>query len=182
MILVLGGARSGKSTFAEKKALEKKIKLDTNVIYVATSIGFDADMKDRINKHRQSRDTSWITLEKYKDFNLNDKDEKCNVVLLDCLTLMVSNLILESNYNFDEITPKEVDEIEKNIEDEVMKFLDVFKDKELIIVSNEVGLGLVPVYKLGAVFRDISGRMNQIIAKKASEVYFMTAGMEMRIK
>lgn len=182
MILVLGGTRSGKSTFAEKKATETKEALNTNVMYVATSIGFDADMKDRINKHRENRDKSWITLEKYKKFSDNDVNKDCEVVMLDCLTLMISNLILESDYNFDEITPAQVDNLEKVVEEEIKQFLSVFKSKELIIVSNEVGLGLVPSYKLGAIFRDISGRMNQMLAREATEVYLMTAGIEMRIK
>ncbi|MGL4762930.1 MAG: bifunctional adenosylcobinamide kinase/adenosylcobinamide-phosphate guanylyltransferase [Sarcina sp.] len=182
MILVLGGARSGKSTFAEKKATEIKNELNTNVMYVATSIGFDAQMRDRIEKHRDNRDNSWITLEKYKDFNIKDEKKGCEVVLLDCLTLMISNIILEAKYDFDSITTSEVDILEKEVEFQIKKYLDIFKDKQLIIVSNEVGLGLVPAYKLGAIFRDIAGRMNQMIAMMSDEVYLLTAGIEMRIK
>ncbi|MGL4656456.1 MAG: bifunctional adenosylcobinamide kinase/adenosylcobinamide-phosphate guanylyltransferase [Sarcina sp.] len=182
MILVIGGARSGKSTFAEKKASEFKELYKTNVMYIATSIGFDAEMKDRIKKHRESRDNSWVTLEKYKKFKKEDMSEKCEVVLLDCLTLMISNLILETKYDFDRITPKEVDDIENLVEKEIKSFLEIFREKEIIIVSNEVGLGLVPPYRLGAIFRDISGRMNQLIAREAEQVYLMTAGIEMRIK
>ena len=182
MILVLGGARSGKSTFAEKKATQIKNDLNTNVMYVATSIGFDAEMKDRIKKHQNNRDSSWITLEKYKDFNNSDVNKECNIILLDCLTLMISNIILETKYDFDTITPREVDILEEEVELQIKKYIDVFKGKELIIVSNEVGLGLVPSYKLGAIFRDIAGRMNQMIARLSDEVYLLTAGIEMRIK
>ena len=182
MILVTGGARSGKSTFAEKKAEEFKVKLDSNVMYVATSIGFDAEMKDRINKHKESRNNQWITLEKYRGFDKSDDNEKCEVILLDCLTLMISNIILESGYDFDKITPKEVDKLEESVEAEIKEFIGSFTGKEVIIVSNEVGLGIVPAYKLGAIFRDIAGRMNQMIARLSDAVYLLVAGIEIRVK
>lgn len=182
MKLILGGARSGKSSFAEEISTEISENKETNVMYVATAIGFDADMQDRIKKHRNSRSDKWITLEKYSNFIDSDINSECDVILLDCMTLMISNLILDSNYNFDKITNKEIDRLELKIEKEIDKFLEVFDSKEIIIVSNEVGLGLVPPYKLGAIFRDIAGRMNQRIARNASDVYFLTAGIPMKIK
>ena len=182
MILVIGGARSGKSSFAEERASKISEKSKTNVMYVATSIGFDADMKDRIQKHKDSRSKKWITLEKYCNFTRKDIDKECNVVMLDCLTLLISNIILESKYDFDNITNAEIDKLESTVEFEINMFLKVFEKKEIIIVSNEVGLGLVPPYKLGAIFRDIAGRMNQLIARKSEEVYLMTAGIAMKIK
>lgn len=185
MILVIGGARSGKSTFAEEKAKEISSFKKSNVAYIATSIAFDDSMKDRIKKHRQQRDKNWITIERYKDFKeiiINENFKSCDIVLIDCLTLMISNLLLEYKGNFDNITPLEIDEIEKEIEDEIKSLINVCCDKEIIVVSNEVGLGIVPAYRLGAVFRDIAGRMNQFIARESKEVYLLTAGIPLKIK
>ena len=182
MILVIGGARSGKSSFAEERASKISEESKTNVMYVATSIGFDADMKDRIQKHKNSRSKKWITLEKYSNFTSEDIDKDCGLVMLDCLTLLISNIILESKYDFDNITNAEIDKLENTVKFEINMFLKIFEEKEIIIVSNEVGLGLVPPYKLGAIFRDIAGRMNQLIARKSEDVYLMTAGIPMKIK
>lgn len=187
MILVTGGARSGKSKFSEEKAKELQDLYNSNVLYIASSIPFDEDMKDRIKKHKEQRPKSWYTLEAYKDFQLlYEKEEFLNskIILLDCLTLMISNILLEYNGDFDKIPGNEIDELEKNIITEILKLINICKDhnKELIIVSNEVGLGLVPPYRLGCIFRDISGRANQLVAKISKDVYLITAGIPLKIK
>lgn len=183
MIVVTGGARSGKSSFAEEYT--RKIGGISDVLYIATSIAFDEGMKSRIEKHKESRPSEWKTLEQYRDFkNLKDNElfKEKNVILLDCITLLVSNLLLEYEGDFDKITENEIDNLEEKIDREVSDLLEVIKDKKVIIVTNEVGLGLVPAYKMGSVFRDIAGRINQKIAKKADEVYFVVSGIPMKVK
>lgn len=180
-ILVTGGARSGKSTLGEEKTKE----LGSKIAYIATSIAFDEGMMDRIKKHRESRPKEWTTIERYRDFNKISRDSDfidCDTFLLDCMTLMVSNLLLESSLDFDKCGVEEIDKLEEDIFKEVDALLEILEDKNLIIVTNEVGMGLVPSYRLGSIFRDIAGRVNQYLAKKADEVYFTVSGIPMRIK
>lgn len=183
IILVTGGARSGKSSFAEAKAKE----FGEKVVYIATAIAFDEGMQDRISKHRASRPSSWATIEIYKGFNNLEKKKEfieADLALLDCMTLMVSNILLESGLDFDECSMEEVDHIEKKIFNEVKELLSVIGryEKKIIIVTNEVGMGLVPSYRLGNIFRDIAGRVNQFLAKQAQEVYFTVSGIPLKIK
>lgn len=182
-ILVTGGARSGKSSLAETKAKE----LGEKIVYIATAIAFDDGMRDRIKKHRASRPDTWATVERYRGFNILEKEKdflECDLVLLDCMTLMVSNILLEGNIDFDNCSMKEIDSLEENIFKEVKELLAVIikHKKKLIIVTNEVGMGLVPSYKLGNIFRDIAGRINQYLAKQADEVYFTVSGIPLKIK
>lgn len=183
LILITGGARSGKSTLAEKKALE----FGKNVVYIATAIAFDEGMKDRIKKHKSDRPSDWMTIEKYKNFKTIAEDtsfKSCDLVLLDCITLMVSNLMLDSNLDFDNCSMEEIHKLEKEIHKEVENLLNVIIDnnKKAIFVTNEVGMGLVPSYRMGSIFRDIAGRINQYLASKANEVYFTVSGIEMKVK
>lgn len=187
MILVIGGARSGKSSFAEEKAKALQEKNGGNVLYIATSIAFDDDMKFRVAKHKEARPSSWPTLEQYKSFVGIGNDERfisSNTVMVDCMTLMVSNLLLERDVDYDTIKHEIISEIEKEIVKEVDQLIEVCREakKQLIIVSNEVGLGVVPPYRLGNIFRDIAGRVNQKIAREAEEVYLLTAGIPLKIK
>lgn len=180
MIFITGGARSGKSTLAEKLTG----KIGSSIAYIATSIPFDEGMKDRIKKHREVRPKEWTTIERYKDFHEIPKDiiNSHDTFLLDCLTLMVSNLLLDSNLDFETCSIGEIDKIEGDIYNEINNFLEIMKDKNLIIVTNEVGMGLVPSYRLGSIFRDIAGRVNQSLAARADEVYFTVSGIPMKIK
>nr|WP_307991405.1 bifunctional adenosylcobinamide kinase/adenosylcobinamide-phosphate guanylyltransferase [uncultured Niameybacter sp.] len=187
MILVLGGARSGKSTYAEQRAKEMSENLSSHVLYVATSIPFDEDMKDRVKKHQASRPDHWHTLEQYSGFkNLHEQADfqDSQVILMDCVTLMVSNLLLKYEVDFDHVERSLIDQMESEIVQEVEDFVQVCKTykKELILVSNEVGLGIVPAYRLGSIFRDMAGRINQRLASGADEVYFLVAGIPMKIK
>ncbi len=181
--LIIGGARSGKSNYAEKCAKESLKK----VLYLATALVTDADMAARIEKHRESRPQDWETIELFKQFELLAEDERflnAEVLLLDCLTIMMTNLMFDAPIDYDVATPNEVDEIERHIWKEIDALLEISKsnDKTLIIVSNEVGMGLVPPYKLGNYFRDISGRMNQRIAAIADEVTFVAVGLPLKLK
>lgn len=183
LILITGGARSGKSSLAESKASE----LGEKIAYIATAIPFDDGMKDRIKKHRASRPSTWHTIERYRNFNALEKEKgfiECELILLDCMTLMVSNLLLERNIDFDACSMSEIDNIEESIFKEVKELLEIVNKyhKKLIIVTNEVGMGLVPSYKLGNIFRDIAGRVNQYLAKQADEVYLTVSGIPLKIK
>lgn len=168
IILVLGGARSGKSTYALELAKKQK-----RVAFVATCQGLDKEMKERIKLHRDSRPRSWQTFEEPKDIDslFPKLVNKFDCILLDCLTLLVSNLLLEGGS-------------QKTIEGKITKALALLRNKkaDLIIVSNEVGLGIVPEHKLGRDFRDIAGKVNQAVAKEATEVFFTISGIPTRIK
>lgn len=183
LILITGGARSGKSSLAEQKAVE----LGGKVVYIATAIAFDEGMKDRIKRHKLDRPKNWSTIEKYKDFTsiLSYEDfKKSDIILLDCMTLMVSNLMLDSSLDFDTCSIEAINNLEKEIFKEVEQLIDIIftTNKKAIIVTNEVGMGLVPSYKMGSIFRDIAGRVNQYIANKANEVYLTVSGIEIKIK
>lgn len=187
MLLILGGARSGKSTYAERKAHELSDEMGTHVLYIATALAFDEDMKDRIKKHQAARPAHWHTVEQFKDFTLLADQEafkQSQVILLDCMTLMVSNLLLQYEVDFDHVNRTVIDEIECNIIKEVEALLRICKQycKQLIVVSNEVGLGIVPAYRLGNIFRDIAGRINQRLAKEADQVFFLVSGLPLKIK
>ncbi len=188
LILILGGARSGKSTYAEN--LAKELGGDA-VLYVATSEVKDEEMRQRIEKHRAARSQAWRTLEAPNDLvkkitqGLNDE----KVVLIDCLTLFVSNTLLETTAPVEDVfDPPSSDPFNPEIENRLMEEMETLVKNhrqsgvDTIIVSNEVGLGLVPPYELGRAYRDMLGRANQYLASQADEVYFLVAGIPMKVK
>lgn len=181
IIFITGGARSGKSSYAEKLAKEKGGK----VTYIATSIPFDEGMENRIQKHKNRRPKNWMTIERYRDFDCvegSEEYQETDLFLVDCITVMINNLMFYSGLDFDTCTPAEVDELEKEIQEEVEKLLVLAREKDMIIVSNEVGMGLVPAYKVGSYYRDIAGRINQLIASRANEVFFIVSGLPIKLK
>ena len=182
IILVTGGARSGKSTFAEEKAKE----FGEKVLYVATSKPIDDEMIQRIAKHRAQRPAQWETFEEYKnlDIALVDIIQNKSAVLLDCITIMITNLMLDEGYDWDNLTRDKVEEIEDSVGHQIERLISLSKMSEVpfILVTNEVGMGVVPPSAMGRDFRDIAGRMNQILAKVADEVYFCVSGIPMKIK
>ncbi|WP_212667535.1 bifunctional adenosylcobinamide kinase/adenosylcobinamide-phosphate guanylyltransferase [Gottfriedia acidiceleris] len=188
MILIIGGARSGKSSYAEKRI--KELQTNANdVVYIATAIPFDGDMNERIQRHQEDRPTEWHTVERYKQFNqlkMNEEFIQAKYVILDCMTVMITNLMFDhyTDIDFDSIKNEQINKLESDIENEVNELIDICDQhgKTFIIVSNEVGYGLVPSYRLGRIFRDIAGRINQKIAARAEEVILVTAGIPLRIK
>lgn len=182
VILVTGGARSGKSNFAEKLCKER----NNNTAYIATSIPFDDEMKDRVRKHKESRPQNWKTYEIYKDIYtiIDDISKEHKTVILDCVTLLVNNLIFMHEIDIDNSTQDEIDELEKYIKEQVEKLLIEIKKTNLyfVIVTNELGLGGVSINKLTRVYTDIVGRINQQIAAQSDEVYFVISGIPMKIK
>lgn len=182
LVVVTGGARSGKSSFAE--VLAKDYKCD--VIYIATSIPFDDEMKIRIKKHIEQRPKDWKTIEAYRDIDEHLAQEKnsSSVFLLDCITIMITNIMLETPIDWDSASDKEIDYVENEVKIQIEKVLKAAKeiDSTFILVTNEIGMGIVPENKLSRIFRDIAGRMNQILAKSADEVYLCVSGIPMKIK
>jgi adenosylcobinamide kinase / adenosylcobinamide-phosphate guanylyltransferase len=183
IVLITGGARSGKSTYAEKLAKEAK----SGVLYIATSIPFDDEMKDRVKKHKERRPATWYTFEGYKNLRQVFYNEvmQFDTILLDCITIMVTNLMFEqAGDNFDDLNDQAIDTMEKEILQEVTDFLDEAEKslKTIILVTNEIGCGIVPEYKMARVFRDIAGRVNQYIASRAEEVHMVVCGIPIKIK
>ncbi|SHJ90346.1 adenosylcobinamide kinase /adenosylcobinamide-phosphate guanylyltransferase [Tepidibacter formicigenes DSM 15518] len=180
--MVTGGARSGKSSFSEKLCKDKKGK----VAYIATSIAFDEGMKDRIKKHRQSRPKNWTTYEIYKDIykEISEISKVNDVVLLDCVTLLVNNLMFEFNINWDSCSREEIDNIENYIQNQIDKLIDEIRKTNIyfVFVTNELGMGIVPENRLSRIYRDIAGRVNQKIASLSDEVYLVVSGIPMKIK
>lgn len=181
--LILGGARSGKSSFAEKIAenLGKKV-----VVYLATAQALDQEMEERIKHHQNQRPKDWKTVEEPIEVNkVLESIEKGKTVLMDCLTLYISNMILKKEeLNDDENNLQQKVDIEKEIIEEIKKIITTAqsKDLNLIIVSNEVGQGVVPNNELGRLFRDIAGRANQFTADKVDKVFLTVAGFPLDIK
>jgi adenosylcobinamide kinase/adenosylcobinamide-phosphate guanylyltransferase len=183
LILVLGGARSGKSTYAQK--LAKEITTDPGrVAYVATGIACDDEMRARVEQHQRSRPPGWTTIESPTEVAQVFKGigEEYAVMILDCLTILITNWLAERG-QLEESTESLV-ELEKAILGQVEDLVRVVERVQatVIVVSNEVGLGVVPVFKVGRVFRDLAGLANQFIAREADEVYMMWAGIPQKIK
>lgn len=177
LILVLGGARSGKSTYAERLAADD----GRSVLYVATAQAWDDEMRQRIAAHQQQRPPQWRTLEapqKVGGAIHAALDAQPAVVLIDCLTLLASNVLLalpESATDADATAA---------LMAELDALLTTYQARagRWIIVSNEVGLGIVPAYPLGRLYRDALGRANQRLAAAADRVIFMVAGLPMIVK
>ncbi|HHV28850.1 bifunctional adenosylcobinamide kinase/adenosylcobinamide-phosphate guanylyltransferase [Acetivibrio mesophilus] len=183
-ILVTGGARSGKSSFAE--SLIRNDYDENDVLYIATSIPFDEEMKIRVKKHREQRPAGWETLEAYRglDIRLKEVGAGKKYILLDCITLMVSNIILEKCVDWNILPENAENEAEQEVICEVQKLLSAVRalDVTFIAVTNEVGMGIVPENKLSRVFQDIAGRVNQMLARNADDVYLCVSGIPIKIK
>ena len=165
---ILGGARSGKSEYALKLAAKSK-----DVAFIATCRALDNEMRKRIKLHKDSRPKHWKTYEEPLEVALliRNMAARHDVILIDCLTLLITNLLLKKNT---------AEEIEGEIVS-IMKALKARKGSS-VIVSNEVGLGIVPHTRLGREFRDIAGRINKIVAERSNQVFFMVSGMPLKLK
>lgn len=171
IVFITGGARSGKSSFAMAEAS----KIDGTKAYIATAEVLDEEMKERIEKHKKQRGDAWDTYEEpLKIADVIRKIEgEYNVIVIDCLTLWLSNL-MHSNLNI----KVEIENLVGVLKSSKLRTL----NSELIIVSNEVGMGIVPENELARRFRDMAGFLNQRVAGVADEVYMMIAGIPIKIK
>ena len=172
LTLIIGGARSGKSGFAEKLAGRHD-----RVLFVATAEALDDEMRQRIENHKRDRPANWRTLEAPRVIvaALDSVQSSYDVLLLDCLTLWVSNLLLD-------IEGQDGPEVSIiSAAEELLAAYDA-SDVQWIVVTNEVGEGVVPPTSLGRVYQDALGRVNQLFAAKADRVYTMTAGLVIDLK
>ena len=176
LTLILGGARSGKSRYAEQVAPQ----LGRRVLYVATAQAGDDEMAVRIAAHRRTRSPDWTTLEApmHTGQAIQLADADCDVVLLDCVTLLAANVLAASYEPIDEAAA----DVALTIEIEALLEAYRARRRHWLVISNEVGLGLVPPYPLGRVYRDVLGRANQRLAAAADNVLFMVAGLPMVLK
>ncbi|MBV9711749.1 MAG: bifunctional adenosylcobinamide kinase/adenosylcobinamide-phosphate guanylyltransferase [Ktedonobacteraceae bacterium] len=182
LILVLGGARSGKSTFTEQLAKRST----RSVAFIATATASDDDMHLRIEKHQAARPAEWHTIEEPLNLSLaiHKAASLADVILLDCMTLWASNWLFTQE-NIDDaspITSSYYEGVLAEIDGLLTTFRALDSQKTLIIVTNEVGLGIVPSYTLGRVYRDVLGLVNQRLADAADRVYLMIAGLGVDIK
>ena len=180
IILCSGGARSGKSEFAEQLALSLK----GRKAYVATGQAFDDEMKDRIKKHQLRRGKEWITFEipLYLHKNWEQIKNVSDVILIDCLTMFTSNHVFAHG---DINTQEDANRIESIILEELRLLLQEINnsnDKTVIFVTNEIGLGIVPENKLARYFRDITGRVNREVASAANKMYLTISGITIELK
>jgi len=178
--LIIGGARSGKSFFAQQLAL----KLGKGVLFVATAEAGDEEMRQRIEEHQRVRPAAWRTLEAtaHVGSQIEQKVGSAQVVIVDCLTLLVSNIFNQ----YGSPTGERIDSslIEEKLTAEINELVECISkiDAIFIMVTNEVGLGLVPANRVGRLYRDLLGKVNQILAHQAAEVYLMVAGLAVLVK
>ena len=198
---ILGGARSGKSKFAQELAFrlstapadaasanaasaEAQPGTDgTGVTYLATATVEDEEMRLRVARHRQARPTSWRTVEEPLRVPRALSGLTTGVVIVDCLTLLVTNILLEQGADRADC-PAGLEELEQTVMREIEELLRQCRriDGQVLLISNEVGMSVVPPTPLGRMFRDIAGRVNQRVAGEAAEVYFLVAGLARRLK
>ena len=175
VILITGGTRSGKSAYAQALA-ESVSGIRT---YIATCPVIDEEMEKRIRKHREARRVSaWRTIEETKDLTgALKKARESQVILVDCLTLWINNLMYEAESQGRDITEEDIALLCREV-------IEVCDDLPgiIIFVTNEVGMGIVPENPASRLFRDLTGRCNQIIADRADAVTFMISGLPMNIK
>ncbi|TVY07679.1 bifunctional adenosylcobinamide kinase/adenosylcobinamide-phosphate guanylyltransferase [Paenibacillus cremeus] len=193
-VLVTGGARSGKSAFAEAYAARLSEQEQRHgqergqeqgqgrereqAVYIATAQAYDEEMRERIALHRRDREAHgyrWTTVEEPYALAETLQAAEAPVVLVDCLTLWLSNWLLRMEHEV---------EAERKVEAKIEELVSAFVAcrSQIVLVTNEVGYGLVPEYKLGRQFRDLSGRMNQRLAKVADQVFLVTSGIPVELK
>ncbi len=173
-IFVVGGAKSGKSVFAQEMASS----LSPRLTYIATAEAGDKEMKQRIARHRASRGKKWETIEEPLDVaGALSSVEGNRCVVIDCLTLLISNWLTSAK-------PRRLVLCEDEIRKKLLKLIRQIKTTRstVIVVSNEVGAGIIPSNKLARHFCNIQGEANQLFSKEADEVFLLTAGIPIKIK
>ena len=191
IVLVTGGARSGKSAFAEEQLADRE-----RVCYIATGLprGEDPEWQERIRLHQERRPASWTTQEQYAGLADWLREQSHPVYLLDCATLLTSNRLFDliaqhfpdklelSEEHF--LSRQEQSFLLQLLEEEWQELLSTIRqtNAECWIVTDEVGLGIVPETRLGRFFRDVQGKINQLIAKEASVAYLVICGLAQQLK
>lgn len=175
--LITGGMRSGKSGYAESLYAG-----EDDVVYIATAQPTDEEMEVRIRVHKDIRPKEWKTVESHIDLCEGVGEEE--YYLLDCVTNYISNFMYEATKDEAIISYEREVELENRIYSELDKLIRLIRseNKQLIIVTNEVGSSLTPMNHIGRVFTDIQGRINQKLAREADEVYMVVSGIEVKLK
>ena len=163
---ITGGQRSGKSSFAQKLAESASV----NPIYLATARKWDEDFEKRIKRHQADRGNQWLTIEEEKELGKLEMEGK--TVVLDCITLWLTNIFHDNKFD--------VNSSLEYAKTQWQQFIN--QEFNLIIVSNELGMGVHPEHEVARKFADLQGWMNQFIAKSSDEVYLMVSGIPMKIK
>ncbi|MDP3878702.1 MAG: bifunctional adenosylcobinamide kinase/adenosylcobinamide-phosphate guanylyltransferase [Dehalococcoidales bacterium] len=179
-ILITGGVRSGKSHFAQELARDS----GELVLFVATAAAGDDEMRQRIEEHRRSRPAAWRTLEvtTHVGDRIPQRIGRAKIVIIDCITLLVSNCFGQyADANEERI---DVALVEQEVTREIGELVECISRLEagFVIVTNEVGAGLVPPNQMGRLYRDLLGKANQLLAQQVDEVYLMVAGLPLRVK
>lgn len=175
--IVVGGARSGKSTFAESMYEHKK-----DVVYIATSRIEDKEMEDRVQHHREQRPSYWRTYE--GTYHLEKAIGEEQYYLLDCITILASNIMFDLSKDMNTIDTHTQQTIEDTIFQVILSLIHTINQQslELIIVTNEVGCSIVPENHIGRIYRDIIGRINQRITEIADHAYAVICGIPLKLK
>ena len=184
ILYITGGARSGKSGFAEKLASEYE-----QVTYIATSEAGDDEMKARIAHHQAQRPAHWRTVEAPLDVAAAYQNSDAAMTgraacLLDCVTLWVTNQMFAQPFDWDTAADADIDRVEAKIRESTIQLIAAVQSgaADMIIVTNELGMGVVPAYRLGRIFRDIAGRVNQQLAHAADRAVLMVSGLPLELK
>ncbi len=188
LVLVMGGARSGKSGVAQAMAARAE-EAGARICFLATAAEDDPEMVERIKHHRTSRPASWTTRELVQGTGVPELPAGTTCGLLDCFTVFLANLMAAHGLDWppevEDLMPEsEVLERMRTIQDDALQLVGELRRRldTLILVSNEVGQGVVPAYRLGRIFRDLAGRTNQQLAAEADEVVLVTAGLPLTLK
>lgn len=179
IVLVTGGSRSGKSSYGE--AIYSST---DDVLYIATAIITDEEMEERVRLHQKSRNQNWETIEQYKDLSEVVKSSPQKNIFLDCVTIMVTNFMFDGHLQVEQMSKEQLGTLEKEVIKQLQLLIEQVRlsDKNIVLITNEVGYGLVPEYKLGRIFRDIAGRVNQKLALWSDEVYLVACGLPVKLK
>jgi len=181
MILITGGARSGKSCLAEQRALSN----GGPVMYIATSLAIDDEMRERITLHQQQRPAEWVTVEAWQDLAqvVAGAGETFTTIIIECITTLVTNLMFDVMPGLD-ATVMDIGVTEQHVNQHISALIAASQcsQAEVVIVTNELGMGIVPDNLLARQFRDIAGRVNQQLAAAASEVFLVVSGIPIQIK
>lgn len=192
MILVTGGSRSGKSQFAEQTAMQYpgRVLSGKGFLYLATAKITDEDMRARVQKHQARRTDVWTTHEGYEELDqvLYEQADRYDGILLDSVSTMVTNLLFDcigdvcwDDFDFGSVNYRAAEEMMTGVFDRVIQAAEK-TDAPLVVVTDEIGLGVIPETPLGRGFRDILGTINQSLAAAADSVYFVVSGIPVKIK
>ncbi len=166
IIFITGGVRSGKSSFAQEMTEKKSVA----PVYLATAHVWDEDFRKRIERHQADRGKQWTTIE--EEINISQLHLDGKTILLDCITLWLTNIFYKNNYDIDKSLAFAKEEWERFIK----------KDICLVVVSNEIGMGIHAENEIARKFADLQGWVNQFIAARSTNVYFLVSGIPMKIK